>query len=194
MSKLRQDVEIVTGDLQGDAGGDLAPYVVFTRLKQDGPFVYAGWVDECDDAMAMHFACEHYGQDQACTCLCVIHRKDLYGTEAHMPLPSDAGERRAWVVFRQNDPGGLFSSVDSVEAESPAAAVEASAQANANAIWVAPQSEVIESDPDAVIWRYTDQSYRLARGYGKLVRQKWEAVRAERAINEYEKEDIKESF
>ena len=40
--------------------------------------------------------------------------------------------------------------------------------ANAHAIWVVPTDKIISTHGD-LIWRYTDQSYRLARGYGREV-------------------------
>ena len=45
-----------------------------------------------------------------------------------------------------------------------------------------------------MIWRYTSQDYRMARGYASDVRAKWEKIRAERDIKEYEKDDLKEMF
>ena len=45
-----------------------------------------------------------------------------------------------------------------------------------------------------MIWRSTDQSYRLAKGYSKIVRQKWDAIRASKDVDEYQKEDLKDTF
>jgi hypothetical protein len=45
-----------------------------------------------------------------------------------------------------------------------------------------------------VIWRTTDQSYRLARGYSKDVREKWKQFRGDDDLTEYEKDDLKEAF
>ena len=45
-----------------------------------------------------------------------------------------------------------------------------------------------------MIWRTHDQTYRLARGYSKSVRAKWEAVRKTEDINEYRKDDIENHF
>ena len=53
MSKLREEVPIVTGDLETPEEGDLRPYVVFTQLTSGGPYDYAGWVDASDEAMAL---------------------------------------------------------------------------------------------------------------------------------------------
>ena len=40
----------------------------------------------------------------------------------------------------------------------------------------------------------TDQTYRLARGYAKAVREKWETLRTQRDLETYEKDDLKETF
>ena len=61
-------------------------------------------------------------------------------------------------------------------------------------IWAIPCSEIASTDDDDLIWRYTDQTYRLARGYSKDVREKWEHLRARKDIDEYEKDDLKETF
>jgi len=45
-----------------------------------------------------------------------------------------------------------------------------------------------------VIWRFSDQTYRMARGYSKDVREKWTKFRDEGALHEYEKDDLKEAF
>ncbi len=60
-------------------------------------------------------------------------------------------------------------------------------------IWVCPREAMLGTDYDKdLVWRLTDQSYRLARGY--QVRKKWEQFRAKRDIDEYEKGDLKEAF
>ena len=51
MSKLRQDVALVEGDLETPVAGDLASFVVFTQLTKGGPYIYAGWLDAVDDGM-----------------------------------------------------------------------------------------------------------------------------------------------
>ena len=95
MSKLREQVEIIEGDLQTPAEGDLAPYVVFTQLTGTGPYMYAGWIDACDDAMAIQFACEHYGRDQKCTAVWAIPRTVIAGTEAEFAPSSEKGTK--WI-------------------------------------------------------------------------------------------------
>lgn len=62
-------------------------------------------------------------------------------------------------------------------------------------MWVVPRAAILSTDYDKdVIWPLTDQDYRLARGYAADVRRKWEQVRKRRDLEEYEKEDLKETF
>jgi ring-1,2-phenylacetyl-CoA epoxidase subunit PaaB len=60
-------------------------------------------------------------------------------------------------------------------------------------IWVCPRQAMLGTDYDKdLVWRLTDQSYRLARGY--QVRKRWEQFRAKKDVDEYEKGDLKEAF
>lgn len=60
-------------------------------------------------------------------------------------------------------------------------------------IWICPRDAIVGTDYDhTLVWRLTDQSYRLARGY--QVRKKWEKFRSRKDIDEYEKGDLKEAF
>ena len=61
-------------------------------------------------------------------------------------------------------------------------------------MWVASRSNLLSTDDHDLIWRHTDQSYRLARGYGREVRAKWIAFRDEKKLAEYEKDDLAEAF
>jgi ring-1,2-phenylacetyl-CoA epoxidase subunit PaaB len=61
-------------------------------------------------------------------------------------------------------------------------------------IWVVPRSAIISTNYDEdLVWRLTDQSYRLARGY-QDVRKKWERFRKKKDVDEYQKLDLKEGF
>lgn len=61
-------------------------------------------------------------------------------------------------------------------------------------IWVVPRSAIVSTNYDEdLVWRLTDQSYRLARGY-QDVRKKWEHFRRKRDVDEYQKEDLKDGF
>ncbi len=196
MSKLRQDVNFVDGDLETPAEGDLASYVIFTQLTDDGPHIYAGWLDAIDDGMAIQFACEHYGQDQECVSVLVISRPAIAGTEAQYAPGADDGSQRPFEVFVQAKAGDLYKSAGSVEATGSGSALDAARQQHgkANSIWVVPRDRITATREGNMIWRYTSQDYRMARGYSAAVREKWQTIRAERDLREYEKDDLREMF
>jgi ring-1,2-phenylacetyl-CoA epoxidase subunit PaaB len=116
------------GNLATPPEPDAQPFEVFVQLVRGKPHVHAGTVDAVDPEMALQFAREHYGQDQAC-----VH------------------------------------------------------------IWVVPRSAMLGTDYERdVIWRSTDRSYKLARGY--QVHNRWRQFRSARDVKNYEKEDLKEAF
>ena len=129
MSRLRDQQHLPPeGELNVPALGDAKPFEVFVQLQRGKPHVHAGTVDAVDAPMALQFAREHFGQDQAC-----VH------------------------------------------------------------IWVVPRDAMLGTDYDKdVIWRLTDRTYRYARGY--QVRKRWEQFRTRQAVDQYEKEDLKEAF
>ena len=45
-----------------------------------------------------------------------------------------------------------------------------------------------------VIWRSPDQSYRLARGYAKDVKEKWIAIRNRNDYEQYAEDDLEKTF
>ncbi len=196
MSKLRQDVAFVEGDLETPVAADLASYVVFTQLTDSGPYIYAGWLDAVDDGMAIQFACEHYGQDQECVNVLVIPRTAIAGTEARYAPGADDGSRRPFDVFVQQKTGGLYKSAGGVEATGSESALDAARQQHggASSIWVVPRDRITATREGDMIWRHTSQDYRMARGYSATVREKWQKIRAERDLQEYEKDDLREMF
>jgi 1,2-phenylacetyl-CoA epoxidase PaaB subunit len=204
MSKIREQFQMLPSEpLAVSPTGDLRPYVIFTQLKANGPYIYAGWLEAADDAMAMEFAKEHYGQDQECVNVMAIARADITSSDGLYSSRSAATRQgsASFAVFTQKKAGDLWLSAGAVDAAKPQAAIEAARQnirqaTNAHAIWVARADRVISThgDPPELIWRYTDQSYRLARGYGRDVRAKWIAFRDEKQLAEYEKDDLQEAF
>lgn len=81
MSRLREQLRLPgEGDLAPPPLGDAKPYEVFIQLLRGKPHVHAGTVDAVDDEMALQFAREHYGQDQACVHIWVAPREALTGT------------------------------------------------------------------------------------------------------------------
>ena len=199
MSKLRQNIEISEGDLETPAEGDFAPYVIFTQLTEGGPHVYAGWVDAVDDRMALQFGREHYGQDQKCVGLWAIPRPAISGTGQEYPASDEDGPRRTFEVFTQKRSGDQHIGAGSVEATNGKAALRAAQRELTgddipHRIWVVPRDRIAATDKGDLIWRLTDQDYRMARGYAADVREKWEKIRARRDLEEYEKDDLKERF
>ncbi len=62
-------------------------------------------------------------------------------------------------------------------------------------LWVVPRGAMISTgNHGEVIWPVTDQGYRLARGYAADVRRKWEYFRSKKDVDQYQKDDIKETF
>lgn len=198
VSKVRQQPPIAAtpqDPLEVDPTGDLKPYVIFTQLKAAGPYIYAGWLEAADDAMAMDFAKEHYGQDQQCVNVMAIARKHITSSDG---LYSSSVIGGRFTVFTQKNPGDLWLAAGTIDCATPQAAIEAARSTikqaqNAHAVWVVLESNLLTTHGD-LIWRHTDQSYRLARGYGRVVRAKWTAFRDEKQLAEYEKDDLAEAF
>lgn len=200
MSKIREQfTEPPAEPLGVEPTGDLKPYVIFTQLKEKGLYIYAGWLEAADDAMAMAFAREHYGQDQECVNVMAIARGHITSSDGLYSAPSTLGSAgETYQVFTQKRAGDMWISAGTVEGAKPQAAIEAARKkirqaTSAHVIWAVPADKVISTDGD-LIWRHTDQSYRLARGYGREVRAKWIAFRDEKNLAEYERDDLQESF
>ena len=199
MSKLRQQLDLSNTDSPIDAApiGDLKPYVVFTQLKENGPHIYAGWLEAVDDEMAMSLSKEHYGRDQEFVGIWAIQRDDLHSSDGLYAMNQPAGDA-TYAVFTQKRAGDVFLEAGQVQASSPENAIEAARAkpqaAKAHCVWVTPMEGIITTEPGELIWRHTDQTYRLARGYTKGVKEKWKQFRGDDALKEYEKEDLKEEF
>ncbi|HWB20966.1 MAG TPA: hypothetical protein VG711_11745 [Phycisphaerales bacterium] len=197
MSKLREQFSAPPPTpLAAEPTTDLKPFVVFTQLKTAGPFIYAGWLEAADADMAMAFAKEHYGQDQECVNVAVISRADITSSDGlYTAAQSTSGE---FSIFTQKKSGDLWLSAGTLSAASPSAAIAIAKTsikqaANAHAVWAIASPAVISTHGD-LIWRHTDQSYRLARGYGREVRAKWTTFRDEKKLAEYEKDDLHDAF
>jgi 1,2-phenylacetyl-CoA epoxidase PaaB subunit len=196
MSKIREQFAAPPPTpLAVEPTGDLKPYVIFTQLRANGPYIYAGWLEAADDDMAMAFAKEHYGQDQECVNIQAIRREDITSSDG---LYTGSAANGSYSVFTQKKAGDLWLSAGTVDEATPQAAIETARKvikqaAAAHAIWVVPVDRIISTHGD-LIWRHTDQSYRLARGYGREVRAKWIAFRDEKKLAEYEKDDLAEAF
>lgn len=198
MSKLRQAPPTPKGDLS-PPGHDMRAYVVFTQLNDKVPHVYAGWLDAPDDHVALNFAREHYGRDQECVSLWLAPREFVAGMRINAEASAEPVAEREYRLFTQKESGDQHREATVVRADCAARALEIARRELPNAaelhsIWAIPVVEIIATAPGEMIWRTTDQTYRLARGYSRTVREKWEQIREEKALREYEKSDLTEAF
>ncbi len=203
MSKIRQNIRTDTANapIEAKPTGDARPYVIFTQLKENGPHIYAGWLEASDDAMAVVLAKEHYGQDQECVNIWAIDRANLTSSDRlYVETSNDRNaETSTYMVFTQKKAGDVFVEAGEVEAASAEAALEEAVRAKpqaarAHCVWAAPQPAIVSTAPGEMIWRSTDQTYRLARGYTRDVKEKWHRFRQDEALKEYEKDDLQEAF
>lgn len=200
MSKFRQQIDLAILDepIGTEPEGDLKPYVIFTQLKEGGPYIYAGWLDAPDDTMALTLAKEHYGRDQVCVGIWAILRDNLHSSDGLYTLRKATAAPTTWHLFTQKRAGDVFLEAGTVQAQTPEEALELARAkpqaAKAHGVWITPEQHLVRTSPDELIWRHTDQTYRLARGYTKIVKAKWKKFRAEDAMREYEKEDLREEF
>jgi ring-1,2-phenylacetyl-CoA epoxidase subunit PaaB len=82
VSRLRDELSLpVEGPLALPDETDAQPYEVFVQLQRGKPHVHAGTLDAVDAEMALQYAREHYGQDQACVHLWVVPRSAMRGTD-----------------------------------------------------------------------------------------------------------------
>ncbi len=200
LSKVRRELAVNESELAVPEEGDLRAYVIFTQLKKDGPFIYAGWLDAPDDEMAILLAKEHYGQDQFCTAIWAAPREFIGGLRENIDAAREpVATSREYQIFAQQSAGDQHISSIRVEATSASLAIETARSSVPGAsdmhnLWAIPVDELIRTQPGELIWRNVDQSYRMARGYSKDVREKWEKIRADRDIREYERDDLKDTF
>jgi len=94
MSRLRDQLRLPgEGDLNLPPETDLQPFEVFIQLQRGKPHAHAGTVDAADAAMALQFAREHFGQDQACVHIWVVPREAMIGTESDKDVISRLTDR-----------------------------------------------------------------------------------------------------
>jgi ring-1,2-phenylacetyl-CoA epoxidase subunit PaaB len=112
-----------------------------------------------------------------------------------LPLEGDAKPYEVFIQLQRGKPHVHAGTVDAVDAQMALqfAREHYGRDQPCVHIWVCPRETMLGTNYDKdVIWRSTDQSYRLARGY--QVRKKWEEFRAKKDVDEYEKGDLKEAF
>ena len=205
MSKIRQRNFTFADELPPHADGVVRSYVVYTARKDDAPHRYAGYLNAPDIALAVSLASEHYGQDEACTGIWVHDVQEITETPCAMEKmnPQDTSDTTdcesdpAWVVFGQKRRGDIHVELASLRAADSESALSRAVARHGGGmvqIRVVPHASIHATEPGQLIWRTHDQTYRMARGYSKSVRMKWEAVRKAEDIDEYRKDDIKDHF
>ena len=191
-SPARTNVPEATGELNTEEIESFPVWEVFTQKKRNDAHQHAGSLSAPDAMMAQYFAREHYGQDQECVNMWIGERRSF---------TSDCSAEETYEVFVQWSAGDRHVHVGDVNAKNSAEAREKcttqfTCEKPYFTIWAVPVSALTKIDSSTdMIWREsTDQAYRLARGYSKIVRQKWEAIRAKQAVDKYQEEDLKETF
>lgn len=87
LSRIRANLpQYSSPEPPGPPEGDLKPYEVFIQLERGKPHSYAGSVDAADDEMALLFAREHFGRDQACAQIWVVPRSAIIRTDYEKDL------------------------------------------------------------------------------------------------------------
>jgi len=205
MSKIRQRNFTFADELPPHADGVMHSYIAYTARKDDAPHRYAGYISAPDISLAVEYACEHYGQDEECTNIWVHLVEDLLETPcAEESIDPDSGadgvdadEDPAWVVFTQNHRGDIHIETATLHAPDSKTALSRAVARHGDSrvqVRVVARDRIDSTEPDQLIWRTHDQTYRLARGYSKSVRTKWAAVRKAEDIDEYRKDDIENHF
>jgi 1,2-phenylacetyl-CoA epoxidase PaaB subunit len=202
MSKRRDIMYDFDGDLP-EGKSDDAHWAVYTRKKQGGPARWAGYLDAVDVALALQYAREHYGQDEACMGI-VIHRHEALTDSEYGITPIDGGDAagddgETWIVFTQRRRGMIHIEAGTVQAPDATTAVARARSAFADGrisnVRVVRQADCHQTTPDELaIWRDHDMSYKLARGYSKSVRSKWAHFRSQADVDQYASEDIKDHY
>ncbi len=182
---------IVTDELNTQEVHAFPVWEVFTKKKETDAHTHAGSLSAPNAQMAANFAREHYGQDQVCCSMWIGLRDDFKSTDAcedtyELFVQWNAGDRHVHV--------GQANASSREDAETKCK-TEFVGDKEFYTIWSLPHQAMhaIDGDED-MIWRTTDQSYRLAKGYSKIVRQKWDAIRASKEVDDYQKEDLKDTF
>jgi 1,2-phenylacetyl-CoA epoxidase PaaB subunit len=205
MSKIRQRDFTFAEELPPHADGVMHAYIVYTSRKDGAPHRYAGYLDAPDIDLALEYACEHYGQDEACAGIWVHLVEHLHETpcaQEHIDPAtgndgSDTESDPVWIAFTQKRRGDIHIEAGTLHAADAATALsKAVARHGAGTVQVRVvlQEHIESTMPEQLIWRTHDQTYRLARGYSKSVRAKWDAVRKLEDVDEYTKEDIEHHF
>lgn len=124
-------------------------------------------------------------------------RKNLPKYPPEIASPAE-GDLKPYEVFIQVERGKPHAHAGSVDAADDQMALMFAREhygrdQECAQIWVVPRSAIVRTDYDKdLVFRLTDQSYRLARGYP--VGEKWRRFRDATEVRDYQREDIKEHF
>jgi ring-1,2-phenylacetyl-CoA epoxidase subunit PaaB len=180
-----------TGDLSFPEVDSFPIWEVFTQKRPTKEHVHAGSLSAPDASLAQQFAREHYGQDQVCISLWVGTRSDFLAVD---------GKQDTYELFVQWEPGDRHIHIGTVEASN---GQDAKSKCESQflddkpffSVWSISASDLtVIDEKDNLIWRTTDQTYRLASGYSRVVRKKWDAIREAEAVDAYQEEDLKDTF
>lgn len=181
-----------TGELQSKEVEGFQVWEVFTQKKENDIHLHAGSLSAPNASFAQQFAREHYGQDQECVSLWVGERASFKSYD---------GKKGTYEVFTQKDAGSRHEHAGQVDASNGKDAREKCKEQLVKdkpcySVWACPLSKLTKvHSEENMIWRETtDQAYRLAKGYSRIVRQKWDALRASKAVDQYQSEDLKDTF
>jgi ring-1,2-phenylacetyl-CoA epoxidase subunit PaaB len=180
-----------TGDLSFPEVDSFPIWEVFTQKRPTKEHVHAGSLSAPDASLAQQFAREHYGQDQVCISLWVGTRSDFLAVD---------GKQDTYELFVQWESGDRHIHIGTVEASN---GQDAKSKCESQflddkpffSVWSISASDLtVIDEKDNLIWRTTDQTYRLASGYSRVVRKKWDAIREAEAVDAYQEEDLKDTF
>jgi ring-1,2-phenylacetyl-CoA epoxidase subunit PaaB len=180
-----------TGDLSFPEVDSFPIWEVFTQKKPTKEHIHAGSLSAPDASLAQQFAREHYGQDQVCISLWVGTRSDFLAVD---------GKQDTYELFVQWESGDRHIHIGTVEASN---GQDAKSKCESQflddkpffSVWSISASDLtVIDEKDNLIWRTTDQTYRLASGYSRVVRKKWDAIREAEAVDAYQEEDLKDTF
>ena len=180
-----------TGDLSFPEVDSFPIWEVFTQKRPTKEHVHAGSLSAPDASLAQQFAREHYGQDQVCVSLWVGTRSDFLAVD---------GGQDTYELFVQWESGDRHIHIGTVEASN---GQDATSKCESQflddkpffSVWSIGVSDLtVINEKDNLIWRTTDQTYRLASGYSRVVRKKWDAIREAAAVDAYQEEDLKDTF
>jgi len=202
VSKIREQGFTFAEELPPATDSAVGHFVVYTQKKEGAPHRYAGWLNAPDIDMAMQYACEHYGQDETCVNIWLHDRSRMHETPvSDTPLPGedtpDDPGATAWTVFTQKRRGDILVEQGEVRIGDEKAALSAAVARfgqGMTQVRIVPRDSMASTEAGRVIWRTHDQGYRLAKGYSKSVREKWDAFRKTEDIEEYRKDDIEHHF